>query len=97
MKTRIFASIIIAALASSAAHAGTELPVEETYSAALPSINRADYGLGSYYVETSIQPVCRQVDLDPLSVVYPEAHGSVSNDLIPQAGHVVCLRKSSRG
>lgn len=98
MKTRIFASIIIAAaLASSAAQAATELSIEETYSGALPSINRIDYGLGSYYVETSVQPACRQYDLDPLRVVYPEQRDSMSDYLAPQAAHVVCLRESSRG
>lgn len=97
MKTRIFASIIAAALASSAAQAETALSIEQTYSGTVHSIVRNDYGLGSYYVETSIQPACRQVDLDPLSVVYPEQRDSVSDYLIPQAAHVVCLRESSRG
>lgn len=98
MKTRIFASIIIAAaLASSAAQAGAELSIEETYSGALPNITHNDFGLGSYYVETSVQPTCRQYDLDPLSVVYPEQRDSVSDYLVPQSAHVVCLREASRG
>lgn len=98
MKTRIFASIALTAvLASSAAQAQAGLSIEETYSGALPSINRVDYGLGSYYVETAVQPACRQYDLDPLRVVYPEQRDSVSDYLVPQAAHVVCLRESSRG
>lgn len=98
MKTRFFASIIFTTiLASSAAQADTALSIEETYSGALPSINRVDYGLGSYYVETSVQPACRQYNLDPLRVVYPEQRDSVSDYLAPQAAHVVCLRDSSRG
>ena len=71
MKTRIFASIIFTtALASSAAQAGTELSIEETYSGVLPSITRDDYGLGSYYVETKPQLACTQYDLNPLSIIY---------------------------
>ena len=98
MKTRIFASIIFTAvLASSAAQAGTELSIEETYSGVLPSVSRDDYGLGSYYVESKPQPACTQYDLDPLSIVYPEQRDSVSDYLVPQSAHVVCLRDSSRG
>lgn len=98
MKTRIFASIVIAAaLVSSAAQAGTEVSIEETYSGTLPNVTRNDYGLGSYYVETNIQPACRQYDLDPLSVVYPEQRDSVSDYLVPRSAHVVCLRETSRG
>jgi len=98
MKARIFASIIFTAvLASSAAQAGTELSIEETYSGALPSITRDDYGLGSYYVESKPQFACTQYDLDPLSVVYPEQRNSVSDYLFPQADHVVCLRGAARG
>ena len=98
MKTRIFASIIIAAtLASSAAQAGTELSIEETYSGVLPSITRNDYGLGSYYVESKPQPSCRQYDLDPLRIIYPEQRDSVSEYLVPQSAHVVCLRETTRG
>jgi hypothetical protein len=98
MKTRIFASIIFTAvLASSAAQAGTELSIEETYSGVLPSVSRDDYGLGSYYVESKPQPACTQYDLDPLSIVYPEQRDSVSDYLVPQSAHVVCLRNVSRG
>ena len=98
MKTRIFASIIIAAaLASSAAQAASELSIEETYSGALPSITRDDYGLGSYYVESRPEPSCTQYDLDPLSVIYPEQPDSVSDYLVPQSAHVVCLRNAARG
>jgi len=98
MKARIFASIILtAALASSAAQAGTELSIEETYSGVLPSITRNDYGLGSYYVETSVQPSCRQYDLDPLREYFPVKTDVVSDYLAPQPAHVVCLRDASRG
>lgn len=98
MKTRIFASIIIAAtLASTAAQAGTELSIEETYSGALPSITRDDYGLGSYYVESRPQPACTQYDLDPLSIIYPEQRDSVNDYLVPQSAHIVCLRENTRG
>ena len=98
MKTRIFASIIFTAvLASSAAQAGTELSIEETYSGVLSSVSRDDYGLGSYYVESKPQPSCTQYDLDPLSIVYPEQRDSVSDYLVPQSAHVVCLRDPSRG
>lgn len=98
MKTSIFASIALTAvLTSSAALAETALSIEETYSGTVPSIKRVDYGLGSYYVETAVQPVCRQYDLDPLRVVYPEQRDSVSDYLVPQAAHVACLRESSRG
>jgi hypothetical protein len=97
MKT-IFASIIItAALASSAAQAGTDISIEERYSATFPSVTRDDYGLGSYYVESKPQPSCTQYDLDPLSIVYPEKHDSVSDYLVPQAAHVVCLRNATHG
>jgi len=98
MKARIFASIIFTAvLASSAAQAGTELSIEETYSGVLPNVTRDDYGLGSYYVESKPQPVCRQYDLNPLSIIYPEQNDSVSDYLVPQAAHVVCLLGASRG
>lgn len=98
MKAPIFASIILtAALASSAALAGTELSIEETYSGAMPSITRDDYGLGSYYVEKSLQPGCRQFDLDPLRDYFPVKNDVVSDYLAPQPAHVVCLREASRG
>ena len=98
MKTRIFASIILtAALASSAAQAGTELSIEETYSGAMPSITRDDFGLGSYYVETSVQPACRQHDLDPLRDYFPVKNDVVSDYLVQQPAHVACLRDASRG
>ena len=98
MKTRIFTSIIFTAvLASSAAQAATELSIEETYSGALPIVTRNDYGLGSYYVESKPQPSCTQYDLDPLSVIYPEQRDVVSDYLVPQSAHVVCLRNVSRG
>jgi hypothetical protein len=97
MKAHIIASIIAAALASSAAQAGTELSIEETYSGALPSITRDDYGLGSYYVESRPQPACTQYDLDPLSIIYPEQRDSVSDYLVPQSAHIVCLRENTRG
>ncbi|CAG0939294.1 hypothetical protein GALLN_00541 [Gallionellaceae bacterium] len=98
MKTRIIASIIFtAALASSAAQAAVGLSIEETYSGALPSIIRDDYGLGSYYVESKPQPACSRYDLDPLSVIYREQRDSVSDYLVPQSAYVVCLRDASRG
>ena len=98
MKTRIFASIIIAAaLASSAAQAGTDITIEERYSGALPSVTRDDYGLGSYYVESKPQPACTQYDLNPLRVVYPEQRDSVSFYLVPGAAHIVCLRSAAHG
>jgi len=98
MKTRIFASIIFTAvLASSAAQAGTELSIEETYSGALPIVTRDDYGLGSYYVESKPQHACTQYNLDPLSIIYPEQRDSTSDYLVPQSAHVVCLRGASHG
>lgn len=96
MKARIIASIITVALVSSAAQAGTALSNEETYSSTLPSITRNDFGLGSYYVETSVQPACRQYDLDPLRDYFPEKADAVSDYLAPQPAHVVCLREASR-
>lgn len=97
MKARIFAGIITVALASSAAQAGTTLSTEEMYSTTLPSITRDDYGLGSYYVEKSLQPGCRQFNLDPLREYFPIKDDVVNNYLAPQPTHVVCLREASRG
>ena len=97
MKARIFAGIITVALASSAAQAGTTLSAEEMYSTTLPSITRDDFGLGSYYVEKSLQPGCRQFDLDPLREYFPIKDDVVNNYLAPQPTHVVCLREASRG
>lgn len=58
MKTRFFSSIIFTAvLASSAAQAGTQLSIEETYSGVLSSIARDDDGQGSYYVAIKPQSV----------------------------------------
>ena len=98
MKTRIFASIILtAALASSAAQAGTEFSIEETYSGAMPSITHDDYGLGSYNTGKSLQSGCRQFDLDPLRDFFPVKNDVVSDYLAPQPAHVACLREASRG
>lgn len=98
MKTRIIASIIFtAALASSAAQAAVGLSIEETYSGALPSITRDDYGLGSYHVESNPQPACSQYDLDPLREYFPVKMDVVNNYLAPQPAHVVCVRGVSRG
>ncbi|CAG1015108.1 hypothetical protein ANRL4_05398 [Anaerolineae bacterium] len=97
MKARIFAGIITVALASSAAQAGTTLSTEEMYSTTLPSITRDDYGLGSYYVAKSLQPGCRQFDLDPLREYFPIKDDVVNSYLTPQPRHVACLREASRG
>lgn len=98
MKTRIIASIILAAtVASSAAQAATGLSIEETYFGGFTNMISDDYGLGSYYTKTISEPTCSKYDLDPLSAYFPANTDAVSDYLAPEPAKVACVRDATRG